>query len=326
MRPRWPKWAVYALAIVCNLFWAGAYVTGKLAIGTPETAGFGPFRAAFFRFGVAGLVLVGWGLLRAPDSLRLRKEDLPAFARLALLGMCLTYVFNYTGLRLSTGTAAALIMVTEPVWIALLAVVFLRERLTVLRGAGVVLGLTGALLVVISTQRPETAGTTAASAVLLGNLLMVASLLWEAGAVLTVKRLAARYSGRVIVTYEFLLGSLLLAPFAAWETWAQGPILPSPAAWGAFLYLVGPCTLFAYTVWFVLLERADASELSIFIFLQPVVATVIGVLRRDPFTAVTALGAVLVLAGVGAIMRAGARREEGPPVGPLPEMVRAAGE
>ncbi len=182
---RQPKWAVYVLAVLCNLFWAGAYVTGKVAIGTPEAPGFGPFKAAFFRFGVAGAAL------------------------------------------------------------------------------------------------------------------------------------------RVIVTYEFLLGSLLLAPFAVWETVTNGPVSPTPAAWGAFLYLLGPCTVIAYTVWFMLLEVADASELSVFIFLQPVAGTLMGVFWfRDPFTALTALGGALVLIGVACITRPGATREQ---VSSVSEKMPAAG-
>ena len=309
---------------MCCVFWAGAYVTGKTAIGTPDAPQFGPFKAAFFRFATAGVLLALWGLWRAPSSLWVCRADWPAFGRLALLGMCLTYTFNYTGLKLTTGTAAALIMATEPVWVALLAVFFLRERITAARGAGVVLGLAGALLVILSSQRPEAAGTPAASAAMLGNLLLVISLLWEACAVLTVKRLTERYSGRAIVTYEFLLGSVLLAPFAAWETVRFGPISPTPAAWWAFLYLLGPCTLIAYTVWFRLLEVTDASELTVFIFLQPVIGTLLGVFWfSDPFTTVTGLGAVLVLGGVAGITRSGARGRE---AASLPEIARAASE
>lgn len=303
-----PKATVYTLATLCCLCWAGAYVTGKMVIGTPDAPGFGPFKAAFFRFGAAGLVLAAWGLWRAPGSLRIARADWPRFGRLAFLGMCLTYTFNYTGLKLSTGTAAALIMATEPVWIALLAVLFLHERLTRGRGLGIALGLAGTLLVVFSTQNTSSAANAATTATnaLVGNLLMIASLLWEAGAVLTVKRLTERYPGRVVVTVEFLLGSLLLAPFAVWETYIHGPIHPTPQAWLAFFYLLIPCTLFAYTVWFRLLETTDASELSVFIFLQPVIGTLLGVFwLGDPFTPLTAVGATLVLVGLAGIMGAG---------------------
>lgn len=308
-KPALSRNAVHGLAILCCLLWAGAYVTAKIAVGSPEHPEFGPFRAAFFRFGIAGALLTAWGLWRDPLSLRIARADWPRFGRLALLGMCLTYTFNYGGLALSTGTAAALIMATEPVWIALLAVLFLRETLTPPRFAGIVLGLTGAVLVVLSTQKPGSAGTPAAGAAMLGNLLMVASLLWEAGAVLTVKRLTERYPGRVIVTWEFLIGSVLLAPFAVWEGLRYGPMSPSPAAWGAFAYLLIPCTLIAYTLWFRLLEVADASELSVFIFLQPVLGTLLGVfLLGDPFTRLTGIGAALVLLGVAGITVAGGQK------------------
>lgn len=290
-----------ALAVMCCLFWAGAYVTGKLAIGTPDAPGFGPFRAAFFRFAIAGAVLGAWGLCRNRASLRVQKRDWPAFGRVALLGMGLTYVFNYQGLALSTGTAAALIMATEPVWIAVLAVLFLRERVTPPRLFGIVAGLTGAMLVVLSTQKSGASPSAGASA-MLGNVLMVLSLLWESGAVLTAKKLTARYKGRTILTYEFLLGALLLAPFAIWETIQTGSLHPTRAAWWSFGYLVTACTLVAYVVWFWLLETTDASELTVFIFLQPVVGTLMGVaLFGDPFTLVTLSGAILVLAGLAGL-------------------------
>lgn len=303
IRP-WPRGVVAALAILCNLFWAGAYVAGKIAIGGPGAPGLGPFTAAFLRFGVAGLTLGLWGLWRDPCSLRLQRADLPALGRLALLGVCFTYTVNYTGLSLSTGTAAALITATEPVWIALLATVFLRERRTLRRGAGIVLGLAGVFLVIVSTQRPEAGGGDAGPA-LLGNLLIVASLLGESVAILTAKALVARYPGPVLAAYEFLIGALLLAPFVLFEFLRRGAApAPVPAAWWALAYLILFCTLIAYTLWYRLLREADASDLSVFIFLQPVIGTLIGVgWLGDSFTALTATGALLVLGGVACITR-----------------------
>lgn len=298
------KGTVFTLAALCSLIWSGAYVTGKMAVGTPDAPGFGPYRTAFFRFAVAGAILALWFLQRNPRALRIAREDWPAVFRLGLLGMCLTYVFNYVGLALSTGTAAALIMPTEPVWIALLAALFLKERLTRGRIFAIIAGLTGTILVVLSTRRPEDAASGKMDGAMLGNLLIVFSLLFESAAVLTAKRLTERYRGPVLVTYEFLTGALMLAPFAVYETWRSGPVASVGEAWGAFFYLLGPCTLFAYTMWFRLLEVADASEVTVFIFLQPVVGTLLGVLwKGDPFTTATLLGAMCVLTGMLGILR-----------------------
>lgn len=284
------------LATFCSLIWSGAQVTGKIAIGTPDAPGFGPFRLAFFRFAIAGALLFLWALWRDPSSLTVQRRDWPIFLRLALLGMGLTYVFNYAGLALSSGTAAALIMASEPVWISVLAMLFLQEKMTVPRLFGIIFGLSGALTVVLTTQKAATGSNTSS---LLGNLMIVLSLLFEAGAVLTVKQLTARYTGRTIVTYEFLIGSLMLAPFAIYETATNGPIHPTTAVWSAFAYLIVACTLVAYPLWFRLLETTDASDVTLFIFLQPVIGTLIGiVLLHEPFSIWTAAGAFLVLLGV----------------------------
>lgn len=294
--------AVLLTAALCCLLWSGAYVTAKIAIGTPGAPGFGRFTACFFRFALAGVLLFAWGRWRDPDSMRVRREDWPAFGRLALLGLCLTYVFNYAGLDLSSGTAAGLIMATAPVFVVLVAVVFLKEKLTARKAFGCAAGLAGALLVVTSTQNPG-ATPAAAKTALLGNALIALSLAWESGAVLTVKHLTRRYKGRAVVTYEFLLGSLMLLPFAAWETLQRGG-LPHPtlAAWGSFAYLVVGCTLVGYTLWFRLMETADVSEITVFIFLQPVVGTILGVVvERAPLTPMTGVGALLVFAGVAGL-------------------------
>jgi drug/metabolite transporter (DMT)-like permease len=293
------------LAILACLIWAGAYVTAKTAIGGPGAPGFGAFRTAFTRFAIAGTLLALWGLWRDPSSMLIAREDWPALGRLALLGLCLTYTLNYLGLSLSTSTAAALIVPTEPVWIALLAVLFLRERVTPQRLLGIGCGITGAVLVVLSTRRPDAApGVSGMGSAMLGNVLMVFSLLFESIGILTAKRLTARYKGRAIVTYEFLLGAVLLAPFAAWEWHRDGPAAPAPAAWAAFAYLLFACTLGAYPLWFRLLETTDASDLTVFLFFQPVLGTLLGVLwKGDSFTPLTLVGAALVLSGTFGVLR-----------------------
>ena len=293
------------LAVLCMLLWSGAYVGGKIAIGTPDAPGFGPFRLAFFRFAVAGMLLFLWQWTRDRNALRVRREDSGAFFRVGLLGICLTYVFNYGGLALTSGTAGALIMASEPVWIAVLAVIFLKERMTLPRLVGIFFGLSGAIIVVRSTSGGASAGNTT----LFGNALLMVSLLFEAGAVLTVKSLTKRYSGAVIVIYEFLIGAVLLAPVAAWETATSGTLHPTGAAWAAFAYLLVACTLVAYPIWFRLLETTDASDLTLFIFLQPVIGAVIGVVvLHEPFTVWTTVGAALVLFGVWNLTARGAAK------------------
>ena len=84
------------------------------------------------------------------------------------------------------------------------------------------------------------------------------------------------------MTYQMTSGAIVLAPFAISElsraAHAGHPVgLPTLAGFWSLLYLVLPCTVFAYTVWFMILDRRGAGEMSIFLFIQPVVGTLLGV-------------------------------------------------
>ena len=69
--------------------------------------------------------------------------------------------------------------------------------------------------------------------------------------------------------------------------------------WLSVAYLVLPCTVLAYTIWFMILDKRNAGEMSVFLFIQPVVGTLLGVwLLHDPLTAFKIVGAALVLLGI----------------------------
>ena len=106
----------------------------------------------------------------------------------------------------------------------------------------------------------------------------------------------ARYPAVTVSTYQMLTGAVILAPFAAAEMWHTGwrPAWDAASlpAYLSVLYLVLFCTVLAYTVWFLLLDRHSASDLSVFLFVQPVVGALLGVVfRHDPLTRATLAGA-----------------------------------
>jgi len=111
------------------------------------------------------------------------------------------------------------------------------------------------------------------------------------------------------MTYEMAIGGLALAPMCVWEMF-------SPASHshfhlqllsiGALLYLIVPCTVLAYTVWYTILERRDASEMSPFLYIQPVVGAFLGWwLLGDPISKFTIAGALLVLVALMLLTAAG---------------------
>jgi len=286
---------ILALLIGINLLWAGSSLAAKIALHSIP-----PMTLAFARFSLAALLMYGVALVRGID-LRVARRDWTRFWAMGILGLALTYLLSYAGIERTTASESALIIATEPVFLGILAYLFLREKLNVAKVGGIFAGLAGVYLIVADGWRlPRFSGMVA------GDLMIMFGLVFEAGSSIVGKGLVARYPAISVMTYQMTSGAIALAPFAAWELIYSGRTLtlpPAPAVWG-LLYLVLPCTVFAYTVWFTILDKRSASEMSVYLFVQPVGGAFLGAyFLGDKITVYTVAGACLVLMGVALIHR-----------------------
>ena len=289
-----PRAALLLLGI--NALWGGLSLAAKIAL-----AHIPPMTLAFARFGLAAVLLYGLANFLRVD-LRVARRDWGLFWAMGGLGLALTYLLYYVGVRQTTAAAAALLTAAEPVFVAILSVLLLRERLTALKIVGIAFGLCGVFLIVGRGGLPLRGGAAT------GDLLITLGLVFEALAIIVGKGLAARYPAVTVSTYQMLTGATILAPFAAAEIGRTGwrPVWDAASlpAYLSVLYLVLFCTVLAYTVWFLLLDRHSASDLSMFLFVQPVVGALLGVVfQHDPLTRTTLAGAASVLLGIALLNR-----------------------
>ena len=289
---------IFLLLIGVNLLWAGSALAAKIALHSIP-----PMTLAFARFALAALLM--YALARALKiDLRVARRDWGMFWAMGILGLALTYLLQYLGLRLTTVSNAALLHATETVFLSLLAFFFLREAMPRTKIAGVVIGLAGVYLIIANGLTPPAfTGSTQ------GNLLIALALAFEAGSSIVGKGLVARYPIHSVVTYQMLSGAIALAPFSAFELAqkvAHGYALalpPAPALW-SLAYLILPCTVFGYMVWFTILDKHEAGEMSVFLFIQPVAGALLGAyFLADRITMFTVIGATLVLLAVGLVNR-----------------------
>lgn len=291
------------LLVLINLLWGGSAFAVKVAVGSPELPGVPPITLAFARFSVAALLMYAFAAPMKVD-LRVARRDWGAFWAMGIFGLALTYLLVYQGARLTTATNSALLMATEPMFLAVLAFAFLREPMPMLKVVGIVAGLAGVSLIVARGWHfPRLSGLA------LGDLLIAAGLFFEAVSCILGKGLLARYPAVTVITYQMSCGAIALAPFAVWElirqTLTGHPIaLPSPAALFSLLYLIIPCTVIAYFIWFSILDKRGPGEMSVFLFLQPVVGALLGAwLLKEPLPPFTLVGAALILLGIVLINR-----------------------
>ena len=299
---------ILALLIGINLLWAGSSLAAKIALHSIP-----PMTLAFTRFSLAALLMYGVALFRKVD-LRVARRDWGAFWSMGVLGLAMTYLLAYQGLRLTTASNFALLHATETVFLSVLAFFFLGEALPRTKLLGICLGLAGVYLIISNGVVIQSFSHSAQ-----GNLLIALALAFEASSSIVGKNLLARYPPLSVVTYQMLSGAVALAPFSAYELTHQIAsghplVLPPASALWSLLYLIIPCTVLGYLVWFSVLEKSDASEMSVFLFIQPVAGAMLGAyFLGDKITPFTVIGALLVLLAVGLVNR---RPPQTPPAPP----------
>ncbi|MGI4787435.1 MAG: DMT family transporter [Janthinobacterium lividum] len=287
---------ILVLLIGINLLWAGSSLAAKIALQTIP-----PMTLAFTRFSLAALLMYGIALIRKVD-MRVARRDWGAFWSMGVLGLAMTYLLAYQGLRLTTASNFALLHATETVFLTVLAFFFLGEALPRTKLLGICLGLAGVYLIISNGLVIQSFSHSAQ-----GNLLVALALAFEASSSIVGKNLLARYPPLSVVTYQMLSGAVALAPFCAYELTRQISsghplVLPPVDALWSLLYLIIPCTVLGYLIWFTVLDKCDASEMSVFLFIQPVAGALLGsYFLGDKITPFTIIGALMVLVAVGLV-------------------------
>jgi drug/metabolite transporter (DMT)-like permease len=250
-----------AVAAFC-LIWSSAYSVAKLALYHCP-----PLMLLTARFLLAGVIMIGPAVFSA-DWRRLAWRDAAALILLGVLNYPLYLGLNYYGMLSLPAGLSALIISANPVLTALLAAVFLDERMTWRKGWGLLFGVAGVTFILGSRLH---AGLTnpVGVAFTLGALvsLVIGTILF--------KRLAPNGSLWVGNGMQNLAGGLAVAPFA-FTFERVGDIVPTTAFLLALAYSVVFVSIGAYLLWFHILKVSGATAASSYHFLMPPLGILFG--------------------------------------------------
>ncbi len=277
----------YAFLFVAILIWGFAYVVTKSGLDAVP-----PMMFALLRYTVASLLLVPLALARGGLSRLPQPVPWRTLILMAIVGVALYYVLFNLALAYTSASQTALIQSAFPALVAILAVVWLHERVTRQRFAGIGLAIVGVVLIV------ATQDNAAASNPLLGNALAFASVLsWSTYTILA-KRISDADPIAVTAVIS-LIGTVMLVPAVLIEN-ANVSLSSIPRdGWLAILYLGGLASAASYLLYSRALRDIDASLVGAFINLSPVIGVVSGVLvLGEAITPTAIIGGVLVLVGV----------------------------
>ncbi|NLT35618.1 MAG: DMT family transporter [Gaiellales bacterium] len=270
-------------AIGVTLFlWSSAFAGIRVGLQA-----FSPGHLALFRFLVASVGFLIYALVARLPLPRLR--DVPALLVLGALGITIYHTaLNFAEVRVSAGSASILVA-TSPIFTAVFAAAFLRERLSGRAWLGVAAGFGGAVLVAFG----EGGGLHLEPYALLVLLSAVSS----AAYFVMMKPMMRRYTSIQLTVYSVILGTALLLVFTPGLPAALAAAPPSATLTVAYLGLL-PGGL-AYIAWTYALARTSAARLATFQYLVPALAILVAwVWTREPPLPLALLGGALSTAGV----------------------------
>jgi len=294
------------LMIVINVMWSASTVAAKYSLYITR-----PFSLAFFRFASATILMyVIARVLKV--NLTVEKKDLRFLWAMGALGLTATYGLMYFGLGIGAPPShAALLNACEPVIIALLSVILLRERLRAANVVAIGIGLAGVYLILQTGLTPWSQAS-----IFAGDALVIIGLVCEAFSLLLGKQLVAKYPPICVMTYLMATGAMALIPFCAYEVWEYPPQLAMwiPISVWSLGFLIIACTVVGYTVFYTVLEKHPAGELAVFMYLQPIGGAIFGhIFFGGDITRSIVVGGALILVAIAILNRTTARPAPPPP-------------
>ena len=224
---------------------------------------------------ICSAVFLFWSMFTLnPVSTGIVKKDYLRLFLCALAGITMNQTFSVLGMAFTSPIHASLLILTTPITITILAAIFLGERMTPLKAIGLLLGISGGVVLVFARDISSIAGANQA----LGDMFVVMGALSYSTYVIAIKPLMQKYKANHILQWVFLFGMFAAVP-VGWHdvqkvSWSSFDAL----SWFCLVYVVLGGTFFAYRLMNYSINKLGAAVTGSYIYTQPFFTTVASML------------------------------------------------
>lgn len=278
----------HAAVLSANLIYGANYSVAKVVM---------PAYIQPFGFILLRVVFTAFIFLLISQTMSQEKVDYAdkkRFFLCAIFGVAINQLLFFKGLDITTPINAALMMTTNPIFVLIAASVVLKDRITWIRIIGISLGIIGAITLILWSFKGDLF-----SGSLGGDIMILINSLSFGLFLIMVKPLMSKYSTVTVMKWVFLFGTALVLPFG-WEEFGS-------IKWSTFdariwlltgFVVIGTTTL-AYVFNTYALKKLSPSEVSVYIYLQPLFAIMFAIfLGKDSFKPIHLFAGILIFSGV----------------------------
>ncbi len=251
--------------------------------------------SGFIMLRLLGATSIFWIISLFTPKEKIEKKDFFRIIFASILGMCINMLAFFRGLELSTPINSGVIITLSPVLVLILSYFFLKEKITIKKILGILIGFSGAVFLILNTSKT---GINAPN-IPLGNSFFLLNASAYAGYLIIVKPLTQKYSLFTLMKWLFLIGLILSAPLTYDQfikvNWSE---LPWFAIWRMGYVVIGT-TFLTYLFNIYALKTLSPTTVGSFIYLQPIITIIFALITaNDTLDSTKLLSCLLVFIGV----------------------------
>jgi drug/metabolite transporter (DMT)-like permease len=272
------------LALAC-IIWGIAWPLARYSVEH-----IGPFMTGAYRFGLALVFFLPF--LYYPKRVKITLRSILFVIPLGLTGFYINNLVSYLGLQYTTATTASIIVMSNPLNIAVLSYIFLKDRLNAAGAVSIGLSMVGSLIVIVKGDFMALRNLD----VNIGNLLVsMSAVCWSTYSIL-IKKFESEVGSIENITFGTLIATLGFLP------WCFGPP-PSAhvglALAGAILFLSVCNTNLAFYFWSEGIRDANPNAAAIFFGLIPLSAAIVeNMIYGEKLAGFHIIGGSLIFVGI----------------------------
>lgn len=251
--------------------------------------------SGFIMLRLLGATSIFWFISLFAPKEKIERGDLLKIIFASILGMCTNMLAFFRGLELSTPINSGVIITLSPVLVLILSYFFLKEKITIKKILGILIGFSGAVFLILNSSKT---GINAPN-IPLGNSFFLLNASAYAGYLIIVKPLTSKYNIFTLMKWLFLIGLILSAPITFNQfmdvKWTE---LPWFAIWRMGYVVIGT-TFLTYLFNIYALKKLSPTTVGSFIYLQPIITIIFALITaNDTLDTTKILSCILVFIGV----------------------------